>query len=44
MVRGPIAARRVAANAALAAFARRDEPGAEEFARVLPPAPVFPLP
>lgn len=35
---------RVAANAALAAFARGDEPGAEEFARVLPPAPVFPLP
>ena len=34
---------RVSANAALAAFARGDKPGAEEFARVLPRAPVSPL-
>ena len=34
---------RVSANAALAAFARGDELAAEEFARVLPPAPRFPL-
>ena len=34
---------RVSANAALAAIARGDEPGAEEFARVLPPAPKCPF-
>ena len=33
---------RVSANAALAAFARGDESGAEEFARTLPPAPKHP--